>query len=246
MKMIRKLSGGILGIILGTSLFLQTYDLKLPVVLAAQNAAQGIRTVLDVSECAPKDTVTLSIYMQGGGIQEVSRMSGILEYDNRLFTVEKSDFLLAESENVKDWSFHPSGGTFDVQYHSGIAIPDGGLIMQIKLHAAPNVPAGKTTFCVSRFGWQSSDSTDMLEMEHRIPVQLIIQTPEMVLGDVNGDGNINLTDASLIMQYYNGIQELNSNQLQNADVNNDGSVNLVDVRLIMKYYNKEIQNFQQI
>ena len=73
-------------------------------------------------------------------------------------------------------------------------------------------------------------------------------TPAIVLGDVNGDGVVNLIDATYVLQYYNGVRTLTLQQLQRADVNASGTasapdVTLVDVLLIMRYYNENRTNW---
>jgi len=60
---------------------------------------------------------------------------------------------------------------------------------------------------------------------------------------VNQDGEINLTDAKLVMKYYNGEIELDVQQEKNADTNGDGKVNLIDTKRIMQYYNREIESW---
>ena len=67
---------------------------------------------------------------------------------------------------------------------------------------------------------------------------------ELKLGDVNGDGNINLIDASYVLQSYNGVRDLTSDQIERADVNGSDTVTLVDAFRIMKYYNGAIKSFQ--
>lgn len=64
-----------------------------------------------------------------------------------------------------------------------------------------------------------------------------------LLGDVNEDGSINLTDAVYILLAYNGEKTLTSAQNMAADTTKDGSVNLLDALQIMKYFNGEIQAF---
>ena len=56
-----------------------------------------------------------------------------------------------------------------------------------------------------------------------------------VYGDANVDGKINSTDASVIMQYVEGMKSLGKQELKNSDVNGDGKVNLVDARLIQEF-----------
>ncbi len=54
-------------------------------------------------------------------------------------------------------------------------------------------------------------------------------------GDVNGDGEIDLVDALLIMKHDAGINILNQNQIKYGDVNSDGEADIADAILIMKY-----------
>ena len=55
---------------------------------------------------------------------------------------------------------------------------------------------------------------------------------ENLLGDVNGDGYINITDVSITVDYV-----LNHNTefiiLENADMNDDGDINITDISLIV-------------
>lgn len=56
-----------------------------------------------------------------------------------------------------------------------------------------------------------------------------------LLGDVNGDGVINVTDSNLVLQYTSGLIELTEDELDRADVNGDGVVNATDGILILRY-----------
>ncbi|MCI7107839.1 MAG: dockerin type I repeat-containing protein [Agathobacter sp.] len=63
-------------------------------------------------------------------------------------------------------------------------------------------------------------------------------------GDINGDNKVDLIDATMVLQYYNGVKkDLTAEQLRKADVDQSGSVNLVDVLFIMKFYNGAITSF---
>ena len=63
----------------------------------------------------------------------------------------------------------------------------------------------------------------------------------MLLGDVDGNGKINSSDASLVLMEYSalsttGISKLSERQKQAADVNGDKSVNASDASKILAYY----------
>ena len=62
-------------------------------------------------------------------------------------------------------------------------------------------------------------------------------TPDtnVLLGDVNENNKVELTDASLLLRAALGIEELTDAQKLRADVNEDGQINLADVTLVLKY-----------
>lgn len=62
----------------------------------------------------------------------------------------------------------------------------------------------------------------------------LIQTGT-IKGDINGDGVINIKDATLIQQYVVKMTDLDSEQKQAADVDNDGLITVTDSTVVMKY-----------
>ncbi len=57
---------------------------------------------------------------------------------------------------------------------------------------------------------------------------------ETLLGDVNGDGKVDTTDAKLIMQYNLALIDETALNLSAADVNGDGDMDTTDAKLIMQ------------
>ena len=57
---------------------------------------------------------------------------------------------------------------------------------------------------------------------------------EYIIGDVDGDCNIGIVDALLVLRYVSGLIQLNQEQLQKADYDQNGIVNTVDVLVIMR------------
>ena len=65
---------------------------------------------------------------------------------------------------------------------------------------------------------------------------VIVENEESdTLGDVNGDGSVNMEDALIVMRYAMGIGEIYEPNLPYADVNGDGVINMADALLIMRY-----------
>ena len=56
-----------------------------------------------------------------------------------------------------------------------------------------------------------------------------------LMGDVNGDGAVNTTDAKLIMQLDLGLVDETKVDTAVADVNGDGAINTTDAKLIMQF-----------
>ena len=65
--------------------------------------------------------------------------------------------------------------------------------------------------------------------------QAVIEPLPERLGDVNGDGAVDTTDAKLIMQFDLGVIAGDALILPCADVNGDGTVDTTDAKLIMQY-----------
>lgn len=65
----------------------------------------------------------------------------------------------------------------------------------------------------------------------------------IVLGDVNGDGIVNLKDAVLVRAYLNGRYAGADNFARVADVNGDGKINMRDAVMIYAYANDTIAAF---
>jgi hypothetical protein len=59
---------------------------------------------------------------------------------------------------------------------------------------------------------------------------------DRLLGDVNGDGYVNATDATLVLRSFVGNLILTSEQSAVADVNKDGYINATDATYILRYY----------
>ena len=65
----------------------------------------------------------------------------------------------------------------------------------------------------------------------------------LIYGDVNGDGEIDLIDAQVIILYYKSETTLDGIYLKAADVDNidnDGEIDLIDAQRIILFYKKDI------
>ncbi|MBQ4260651.1 MAG: dockerin type I repeat-containing protein [Ruminococcus sp.] len=69
-----------------------------------------------------------------------------------------------------------------------------------------------------------------------------VPEPEFLRGDVNGDGKIDVTDATLVQLYAAEMLELTDEQLKAADANSDGKVDVTDATYIQLYAAELIDN----
>ena len=74
-----------------------------------------------------------------------------------------------------------------------------------------------------------------------LPVQATVAAAEStptdaphILGDVNGDAKVNLTDAKLILKHIVKLNLLTGDMLKVADNNNDNKINLTDAKRVLK------------
>ncbi len=63
----------------------------------------------------------------------------------------------------------------------------------------------------------------------------VLDISELLLGDVDGSGRVNIIDANMIRRHAAKLITLEEEQLLAADVNGDGKVNIIDANLIRRY-----------
>lgn len=68
------------------------------------------------------------------------------------------------------------------------------------------------------------------------------ELPELAIGDINGDGEIDNIDANAIYSYFNAVTELDESALKAADVNGDGEVDNMDAMMIYNYLNGTVDS----
>ena len=66
---------------------------------------------------------------------------------------------------------------------------------------------------------------------------------QLIIGDVNGDGHVDVLDATKIQMHSSEKIYLNELQLYVGDVNDDGHVDVLDAAMIQKYSSEIITEF---
>lgn len=64
----------------------------------------------------------------------------------------------------------------------------------------------------------------------------------VLMGDINGDGKVNIVDAARTYAAVNGRYTLSEEQTQRVDVNGDGKINIVDAARVYAYINGRVES----
>jgi len=78
-----------------------------------------------------------------------------------------------------------------------------------------------------------------------LPPEYDIFAVNFVLGDLNGDGEINILDVNMLYQYVRSIITLDGAEKFAGDVNNDNDVNILDVNMLYQYVRSIITTLTQ-
>ena len=65
-------------------------------------------------------------------------------------------------------------------------------------------------------------------------IDMIEMPPVVLIGDVNNDGEVNISDATVLIDYILG-SEVDTINMENADMNQDGSISISDVTLLIDF-----------
>lgn len=203
---------------------------------------------------APGDTVNVDVTLspaEGEAAADLGGMQLALSYDAALFeyagvSAENIDFIAAQAS---DEPSNPDNiNSFLVAHDAG-----NGTVQLVYVNAALAPKAGETLFTVNfkvkesaELGAQGS-FTIQSEGAYSTAAQLVagtdlaktltvtVQESAGLLGDVNGDGNIDVTDGAFVFQHIVGIITLDNTQIVHADVDGNGLIDVTDAALIMQY-----------
>ena len=131
--------------------------------------------------------------------------------------------------------YYPAGDYTVQAYVKG---PEGG---QVNLVAGTEGDAGNTSKVGTDNGWKKiqvryvMNKDGVLKMaldsnsdEWQVGAISIIKNVATLIGDVNGDGDVNITDVTLLVNHILGNADDNF-IIANADINGDGNVSITDV-----------------
>lgn len=164
---------------------------------------------------------------------------------------------LAVTNGTKDGGFYAGADTFELnctgltgEYSLVLllagdsAVPTEGNIQYID---QTSVKAGKVTFTLKPKALTEGTYNVYISTTDKALKKVASfkygEKPDVVLGDVDGDGKIKTTDALLVLQHVSETITLEGNEFVAADVDKDGVIKTTDALLILQYVAENIGSF---
>lgn len=145
--------------------------------------------------------------------------------------------LNSEALNVTDSVFSAVGGTlYGIRTYEYIENPETGNWDLVYYPVTLTAEGGDAEF----YGWYNTENDIQfyeectMEVEgsnYRLEARFALPT---LIGDVDGDGNVSVADATLVLRFSLGLDSLTTEQIAIADMNGDGSTNVMDATLIIR------------
>lgn len=164
---------------------------------------------------------------------------------------------LTVTNGTKDGGFYAGADTFELnctgltgEYSLVLllagdsAVPTEGNIQYID---QTSVEAGKVTFTLKPKALTEGTYNIYISTTDKALKKVASfkygEKPDVVLGDVDGDGKIKTTDALLVLQHVSETITLEGNEFVAADVDKDGVIKTTDALLILQYVAENIGSF---
>ena len=170
----------------------------------------------------------------------LNNLSVVLSYDVDKFTLvstKNGDVFLDKEfdEELKD------DGSCKFTWISSTDNTCDGVLVTMTFKAADSIEEGEynITFADS----VASDSTE--EEKYLVLVDGTIVNSITMLGDVNGDGEVDFADGIRILKHDVGLIDLTGDALVTGDVNGDGEVDFADAILVLKFDVGLISSFKK-
>ena len=143
-----------------------------------------------------------------------------------------------------DYNMSSYGGYLTTEYTAAADVNTSGNLMYIDFQLANGMTAysnnGISTDVTVTIESVEDQQGDIFSYNSATS-SVTITDQQHALGDVSGDGKVNLIDVLYVIQYYNNTKTFTSAEKTAADVNRDGKVDLTDALKILQYYNGAIK-----
>ena len=151
------------------------------------------------------------------------------EYDNAVITLDESRS--STRRHVISTRLQEDGKMRIICYSPQNSVFTGhdGAVLNISLTASTDMPTGK-----QHIEFHNMHLATVALDDYYIPlVKTTIEINEGALGDVDGDGDINVVDVTALVNLVVGSGDTSNYKRNAADINGDGIINVVDVTALI-------------
>ena len=203
-------------------------------VVATMSATAANRLYLPDFVICPGETMLVALILEND--QQVTAFQTDLILPEGLTVVQEDDEYLFELSSRKasdhtiisklrhDGAIRMVSFSIGVKPYSGT----GGAVVEIPLTAAADF-AGPATIELRNSIVANLEGQEFFLAGESCEVQLL---EHLLLGDVNGDGEVNISDVTCLISYVLGGCR-SSFHIENADMNNNGDINISDVTALI-------------
>ncbi|MCD7777698.1 MAG: dockerin type I domain-containing protein [Clostridiales bacterium] len=214
--------------------------------------ANAAEIIVESRSATAGETVEISVSVKPSG-EEAESMNGYavqLTYDNTVLTpvVQGTDLLGEELYAVS--------GLIDGVFIAALAdgydnilavswadstnfeISEETELFTVQFTIADEVSVDSTNIEISVVEY-AYNSTELAEDDEiTVTAGTITFNVEILRGDANGNGVVDIADAALISRYLAKLTDIDDENLENADANGNGAVDIADAALISRYLAK--------
>ena len=128
---------------------------------------------------------------------------------------------LTRRSDGKSWSF--SGSSSDGDFYVSVTNSGSPACIIFRPKALTSIAVGDEFDVVVTF----PDSIDTIRLEYTVSF-FDLNEPELIVGDINNDGTVDVNDVREFKLSLAGVSELNVADIAIADINGDGKINAAD------------------
>ena len=201
------------------------------ITATAEEGAGAFKATCEITVIANAFVTTntgdsVSVPVTAADVQNLAGFTASLSYDSEYLTFDSISA-------AKGFVLIPVGDKFAVLTSNGQGVSGNPIVGYILFTTKAGLLDDVTT--TVRFGVTEAKNSATANISIVVPsIDVVILGTPLKLGDINGDGIVDVADAILLMQYNAGSIALTPRQIKAADMNGDGVANVGDVILLLQ------------
>lgn len=165
-----------------------------------------------------------------GGVQTITPSAG----DNLVFN-SKSNYIKGNFSTLKLVSFDNNADFVSVTFNI-IGTGEADVYLDLEVLSLGYRDSSNNIYHASIVDYsRKQDISGVKGFENASINTSTALDSSIIMGDVNGDGNVKIDDVTLILKNVVGLESFNSLQIKAADVDRNGKINVKDATLVQKY-----------